>query len=175
MPVRLSGSWNQLKVTPDFSGVQAALEAELKDKLLDEVTGRGGNSVGGVIGGILGQPPKTPATGTPPADGETVTPAEPAPPRDVEKELEDAAEKAARDALGGLFGRKRTTAPPAEPEPAPAEEDANALGALLAGERHDGRLGRRLRALSMTTAAARRGAGAHIDDVAPGYRAAARG
>jgi hypothetical protein len=66
----------------------------------------------------------TPATGTPPADGETVRPAEPTPPRDVEKELEDAAEKTARDALGGLFGRKRTITPPAEPEPAPVEEDA---------------------------------------------------
>jgi AsmA protein len=124
VPVRLSGNWNQLKVTPDFSGVQAALQAQLKDKLLEEVTGRGGDSVGGIIGGIIGQPPKTPATGTPQAEGETVAPTEPAPPRNVEKELEDAAEKAARDALGGLFGRKRTTTPPAEPEPAPAEEDA---------------------------------------------------
>lgn len=123
VPVRLSGSWNQLKVTPDFSGVQAALQAELKGKLLDEVSGRGGDAVGGIVGGIIGQPPKTPATGTPPADSDTVTPAEPAAPRDVEKELEDAAEKAARDALGGLFGRKRTTTPPAETEPAPAEEE----------------------------------------------------
>ncbi len=124
VPVRLSGSWNQLKVTPDFSGVQAALQAELKGKLIDEVTGRGGDTVGGIIGGIIGQPAKTPATGTPPVDGETAAPAETAPPRDVEKELEDAAEKAARDALGGLFGRKRTPTPAADPEPAPAEEEA---------------------------------------------------
>ncbi|MEX1252165.1 MAG: AsmA family protein [Hyphomonas sp.] len=124
VPVRLSGSWSQLKVTPDFSGVQAALQAELKGKLIDEVTGRGGDAVGGIIGGIIGQPAKTPATGAPPVDGETDAPAETAPPRDVEKELESAAEKAARDALGGLFGRKRAPTPPAEPEPAPADEEA---------------------------------------------------
>lgn len=114
VPVRLSGSWNQLKVTPDFSGVQAALEAELKGKIVDELTGRGGGAVGDIVGGIIGAPRK-PET-TPPADqgtDNTATPApQPTPQQQVEKELESAA----RDALGGLFGRKK--AEPAEEKPA---------------------------------------------------------
>lgn len=121
VPVRLSGSWDQLKVTPDFSGVKAALEAELKGKLVDEITGRTGGDVSGVIGGIIGVPPKTttPATGTDTGTAPVVT----TPPKSTEDQLEDAAEKAARDALGGLFGRKRTTTPPAEPETKPEEDD----------------------------------------------------
>jgi len=123
VPVRLSGSWNQLKVTPDFSGVQAALEAELKGKLADEITGRAGNAAGGIIGGIIGVPPKT-STGTAPATGpgtgETAPPAQTTPVRTPEEQIEDAAEKAARDAIGGLFGRRK---PAAEPEPETPVED----------------------------------------------------
>jgi AsmA protein len=123
VPVRLSGSWNQLKVTPDFSGVQAALEAELKGKLADEITGRAGDAAGGIIGGIIGVPPKS-TTGTTPATdpvtGEATPPVQTTPARTPEQEVEDAAEKAARDAIGGLFGRKK---PAPEPEPEPAAED----------------------------------------------------
>lgn len=120
VPVRLSGSWNQLKVTPDFSGVQAALEAELRGRLVDEITGRGASGAADVIGGIIGMPAKTGPV--PAASG----PGDPAPPAKTpvsgspEKQLEDAAEKAARDALGGIFGRRR----PAEPEPAPGPDEA---------------------------------------------------
>jgi AsmA protein len=105
VPVRLSGSWSQLKVTPDFSGVQAALEAELRGKLTNE------------IGNLIGVPAKPAPTGTTPTDPATGTSATPAAPRDVEQELEDAAEKAARDALGGLLGRKPKPAPVPEPVP----------------------------------------------------------
>jgi putative heme-binding domain-containing protein len=122
VPVRLSGSWNQLKVTPDFSGVQAALEAELKGKLLDGITGGTGSSTSDIIGGITGGQPKTGTTPAVPATGETTPPAEAVPPRSTEEQLEDAAEKAARDALGGLFGRKRPATP--EPEPEAEPEDA---------------------------------------------------
>lgn len=122
VPVRLSGSWNQLKVTPDFSGVQSALEAELKGRLVDQVTGRAGEGAAGVLGTVLGVPPKTTGTGTPtPATG-TASPAataETPTPKSAEDQLEDAAEKAARDALGGLFGRK----PKPAPEPAPADPE----------------------------------------------------
>jgi AsmA protein len=125
VPVRLSGSWNQLKVTPDFSGVQAALEAELKGKLVDQITGKGGDTVGGIVGGILGTPPKTtpPATDQPADNTPAATP-EPAPQKTPQKTVEDELETAAKDALGGLFGRKKTTTPET-PKPAdetPAEE-----------------------------------------------------
>ena len=111
VPVRLSGTWNKLKVTPDFSGVQAALEAGLKDRLLEGVTGGTGSTASGIIGGMIGGQPRTGAA--PPAP-----PADAVPPRSTEEQLEDAAGKAARDALGGLFGRRR----PETPEPAPEAE-----------------------------------------------------
>ncbi|MDP1556428.1 MAG: AsmA family protein, partial [Hyphomonas sp.] len=125
VPVRLSGSWNQLKVTPDFSGVQAALEAELKGKLVDEITGRSGDGIGSVIGGIIGAPakPVVPAPADPDG-GATATPVPVTPPKSTEDQLEDAAEKAARDAIGSLFGLKRTTTPAPEPEPEAEPEDA---------------------------------------------------
>ncbi len=125
VPVRLSGSWNQLKVTPDFSGVQAALEAELKGKLVDEITGRSGDGIGSVIGGIIGAPakPVVPAPADPDG-GAAATPDPVTPPKSTEDQLEDAAEKAARDAIGSLFGLKRTTTPAPEPEPEAEPEDA---------------------------------------------------
>ncbi|MBI1254127.1 MAG: AsmA family protein [Hyphomonas sp.] len=104
VPVRLSGNWNKLKVTPDFSGVQAALEAELKDRLLEGITG-------GQRG--TGTAPAAPATGGAGAPGGTAAPVSP------EQQLEDAAAKAARDALGGLLGRRRPAAPETVPESVP--------------------------------------------------------
>lgn len=119
VPVRLSGSWDQLKVTPDFSGVQSALEAELKGKIVDELTGRGGGAVGDIVGGVLGTPRK-PETETPATQGTDNAPApapQPTPQQQVEKELENAA----KDALGGLFGRKKPEPKPEEEQP-PAED-----------------------------------------------------
>ena len=118
VPVRLSGSWNQLKVTPDFSGVQAALEAELKGRLVDEITGRGASGAADVIGGIIGMPAKTGPVPAASGTGDPAPPAKTPVSGSPEKQLEDAAEKAARDALGGIFGRRR----PAESEPAPGPD-----------------------------------------------------
>ncbi|ABI77834.1 AsmA family protein [Hyphomonas neptunium ATCC 15444] len=122
VPVRLSGSWNALKVTPDFSGVQSALQAELTGRLQQELNDRAGGAAGAIIGNIIGgkpqtTPPATPAaptgtptdTGTPAAQPETPAPS-------AEEQLEEAAEKAARDALGNLFGR-RSAPKPAEETP----------------------------------------------------------
>lgn len=123
VPVRLSGSWSALKVTPDFSGVQAALQAELTGRLQQEVNDRAGDVAGSIIGNIIGgkQPEATPQTPAPapPADGEEPAaqpqPATPAP--TAEEQLEEAAEKAARDALGSLFGRRTAPKPAEEPKP----------------------------------------------------------
>ena len=86
--------------------------------MLDGITGGTGSSTSDIIGGIIGVPPKTSTTPAVPATGETIPPAETVPPKSTEEQLEDAVEKAARDALGGLFGRRR----PATPEPEPEAE-----------------------------------------------------
>ncbi|MFN4184317.1 MAG: AsmA family protein [Hyphomonas sp.] len=115
VPVRLSGSWDSLKVTPDFSGVQSALQAELTGRLQQEVSDRAGDVAGSIIGNIIGGGTQvTPQT--PPATPEAApTGTEPqTPPPSAEKQLEDAAEKAARDALGNLFGRRTTPKPDEE-------------------------------------------------------------
>lgn len=126
VPVRLSGSWNQLKVTPDFSGVQAALEAELKGKLVDELTGRGTGAVGDIVGGIIGTPPRTTTPVTPSGQPDDETPVTETPPaKTPQKAVEDELETAAKDALGNLFGRKKAQPEPAKPaEPEPPAEDA---------------------------------------------------
>jgi len=118
VPVQLSGSWNALRVSPDFSGVQSALQAELTGRVQQELTSRTGDVAGSIIGGIIGGgTPQTP----PPADGAAPGAAEqPAtPPLTPEQRLEEAAERAARDALGGLFGRR--PAPDQPPASPPAE------------------------------------------------------
>jgi AsmA protein len=123
VPVRLSGSWNQLRVTPDFSGVQAALEAELKGKLVEELTGRGG-AAGDIIGGIIGVPPRNTTPANPSAQpSDDTPPAETPPKKTPQKTVEDELETAARDALGNLFGRKKTQPDPVKPaeEETPAE------------------------------------------------------
>lgn len=119
VPVRLSGGWDSLKVTPDFSGVQAALQAELTGRLQQEVNDRAGDVAGSIIGNIIGgkQPATTPQT--PPATPEGLaapaTPEAETPAPTTEEQLEQAAEKAARDALGNLFGRRSAPKPAEEP------------------------------------------------------------
>ncbi|MBU1286215.1 MAG: AsmA family protein [Alphaproteobacteria bacterium] len=105
VPVRISGAWTNLKVSPDTSGIQSALKAELGNKLKDELTGKIGGDAGSILGAVLGgnQTQTAPATdGSQPA---TKTPT-----------IEDAAEQAARDALGGLFNKKKKKEEPATPE-----------------------------------------------------------
>ncbi len=124
VPVRLSGSWSKLKVSPDFSGVQAALQAELGARVVDGLTGKlGGNgsgdlggTLGNAIGGALGLPAK-PAT-TPSGTAPETTPdaaAETAAPT-PQPTLEDVAKEQALKALGDAFGSKEKK--PADPAPA---------------------------------------------------------
>lgn len=90
VPIRLSGTWNDVKVSPDLKGVQQAVQAELGGRLQQEITNRVGPA-GGLIGNLLG------------SDSQSGTQDQKGPA--LERELGDAAERAARDALGGLFGR----------------------------------------------------------------------
>ncbi|KJS37945.1 MAG: hypothetical protein VR74_06780 [Hyphomonas sp. BRH_c22] len=115
VPVRVSGSWSNLKVSPDTSGIQAALKAELGSKLKDQLSDRIGGDAGDILGTVLGVP-ATPATPPAPDTADPAT-AQPEPEPKAPVTLEDAAEEAARNALGDLFGRKKKEEPaPAEPE-----------------------------------------------------------
>jgi AsmA protein len=123
VPVRISGSWSKLKVSPDTSGIQSALKAELGNKLKDQLSEKIGGDAGAILGNVLGVPTTTaPAPSTP-------TPTEGSAPATVEPEtkapvtLEGVAEQAAKDALGDLFKKKKKTEVPVptEPEPAPPE------------------------------------------------------
>jgi AsmA protein len=119
VPVRLSGSWDALKVTPDFSGVQAALQAELSGRLQQELNDRAGDTAGAILGNIIGGRQPTPAPQTTPAtpDGDEAPAAQPQTPAPTaEEQLEEAAEKAARDAIGNLFGRRAAPKPVEEPK-----------------------------------------------------------
>jgi len=122
VPIRLSGSWNQLDVTPDFSDVQAELEAELRARLANEITGRAGDVAGGLMGGMTGVKPTLGNDTKPVSDPETQEADPPAMPAlTAEQQLESAAGRAAREAIGGLLGR-REPAPEPEPESEPEPE-----------------------------------------------------
>ena len=99
VPVRLSGSWNKVSISPDLKGVQQALQAELGGRLQQELSGRAGPVAGALLGNILGSGA---ANGSQDASG-----------RSTEKDLNEAAERAARDAIGNLFTRPdRKKSPP---------------------------------------------------------------
>lgn len=107
VPVRLSGAWNNLKVTPDMSGVQAAIQAELGGRIIDQLGGRNEDGTrtdaGNVIGDILGLPKSETPSGSETASPEEPANAEPAPaaaPEPPEKRVEDAARNALKDLLG---------------------------------------------------------------------------
>ena len=96
VPIRVSGSWTNVKVSPDLSGVQSALEAELGNRLRDELTKRLGggdgssdessNGTENVINGILGIQNKDEA--------------------DTNEADQKSDEDKAIEAIGNLFGRK---------------------------------------------------------------------
>jgi AsmA protein len=125
VPVRISGSWSKLRVTPDFSGIEAQLRADAGARVRDEVTSRVGGAGGGVVSDVLGLPKKTapaPVPSTAPADASSpvVTPSPAPAPAKPATTLKDAGKKAVRDALGGLINTKKPAPAPApEPEPAP--------------------------------------------------------
>lgn len=103
VPVRISGPWRNLKLSPDVSGVTSALRADLEGQLRDEIgnrlskelNGQAGGILSGVLGGQTDNADPAPDTN----EGEETQSAQPEKPTS----LEDAAE----DALKDLFGRKK--------------------------------------------------------------------
>jgi AsmA protein len=116
VPVRVSGSWSNLKVSPDTSGIQAALKAELGNKLKDQLSDRIGGDAGAILGNVLGVP-ATPSPTPAPEPSEGAEPATAQPEPKAPATIEEAAEQAAKNALGDLFRTKKKEEPaPAEPE-----------------------------------------------------------
>ena len=101
VPVRISGPWRNLKLSPDLSGVTSALRTDLEGQLRDEIGSRLGKELNGQAGGILsgvlggGKNNTEPETAQDGAE-EEAQPEKPA-------SIEDAAENAIKD----LFGRKK--------------------------------------------------------------------
>lgn len=101
VPVRVSGSWDNLKYAPDAGGL---LEGAFKG--LTEAKEGGEDPLKGALKGLLGQPgaKKKPAEGAPPAEGATAPAgAEPAPAEGAPAPKQDPAEQL----LKGIFGDKK--------------------------------------------------------------------
>lgn len=100
IPVRVYGSWSNVRFGLDSSAVQAELTSRLRNRATSEITSRIGGDAGNILGQVLGTEPTDQA----PADAEEST---------LEDELRSRA-------LGALFGnRDREDEPEDEAEEAP--------------------------------------------------------
>ncbi len=122
VPVRISGNWAALKVTPDLSGVETALKNDLGGRVREGITERVGGTGGKVISDVIGLPKRDTPVPTPtPAPDAPQTPAtepvKPPPPT-----LEDLGKKKAKETLDGLLGKKKPPAPTPAPIPPPPVE-----------------------------------------------------
>lgn len=103
VPVRISGPWRNLKLSPDLSGVTSALRADLEGQLRDEIGSRLGKELnsqaGGILSGVLGSQTDDVEPESDTDEDEAKQDAQPRKPASVE----DAAENALKD----LFGRKK--------------------------------------------------------------------
>lgn len=122
IPFRIRGDWLAPKLAPDTQMVQNILREDLTSRARDEIRSNiGGDVAGSVLGEILGVPapkeapppageteataPDGSAEAVPAGDAEPAAePSESAEPADPEDIIRGAAENAARDALGDLFG-----------------------------------------------------------------------
>ncbi|MEM7329282.1 MAG: AsmA family protein [Pseudomonadota bacterium] len=95
IPLRVYGSWSQVRYGIDSSAVQAELTARLRDQAAGEIADRIGGDAGAIIGGIIGGQSSTSETN----DEETAP--------DLEDELRDRA-------LGALFGNRNRDPDPEE-------------------------------------------------------------
>ena len=104
VPVRVYGSWSNIKYELDLAAVQTELTARARGALVDEITDQVGGPLGGILGEVLGggsaQPaPKKESTPSP-TEAEPETATEATPPS-LEDELTNLA-------LGAIFGSTET-------------------------------------------------------------------
>lgn len=104
IPLRISGSWTSPSFAPDFSGVRAALQQELRDRAVDRVKDRLDGELGAIVSGALGgdrsNQTATEAETPSSEDGETAEDTVAEEPEDDR----DPGEKLLEDALGSIFG-----------------------------------------------------------------------
>ena len=107
IPVRLSGSFNNVKAGLDTDLLGDIVKARAKAKAADEIKDRVGGPLGDILGGVLGGTPGSspaPAQEPPAQTGET-NPETPEP-KTQEPKKEKSDEEKALDLLGGIFGKK---------------------------------------------------------------------
>ncbi len=111
VPVRVYGSWSNVRFGLDSAAVQAELTARLRAEAGAQIGDQIGGDAGRIIGGIIGgqSAPSAPREEAPETEDEAAAIADDA--RDLEDELLDAA-------LGSIFGRKSDD-PPSEETPDP--------------------------------------------------------
>lgn len=90
IPLKITGSWTSPRIVPDTQVLTQALVGGQVNRLQD--------AAGGILSGVLGGSQSAP-TGEDGGEGTEAEPAAPTP--------EERVEDAAREALGGLFGRNR--------------------------------------------------------------------
>lgn len=105
IPIRVSGSWVAPKFSPDFSGVQTALQQTVRDRAAGAIAGQLNGELGNIIAGALGEPPTAQSS---PVDAGGA-PDETIPDEEDEGEEkvpanEDPRERIIQNALGSIFG-----------------------------------------------------------------------
>ncbi len=108
VPIKISGSWLSPQITPDFSGVRSALQAEARQRagaaIGDQIGGELGTIVSGALGGTSAQQTKKPSASN--TDGRNAvedTESEPAA-EDQDENEEDVRERVLKETLGSIFG-----------------------------------------------------------------------
>ncbi|MGB3627441.1 MAG: hypothetical protein WA989_16540, partial [Henriciella sp.] len=105
IPLRVSGNWASPNFAPDFSGVRAALQRELRDRAVDRVTEGLDDELGAIVSGALGRSQPSSESGQvaePLPEEENAS--EEAEAEGASEEEGDPSEKLVRDALGSIFG-----------------------------------------------------------------------
>lgn len=102
VPVKVSGSWLSPKVSPDFSGVRAAMQAEARQRAGTAIGDRIGGELGSIVSGAIGGQARQAESQTAPSDEDVPDNEE-----TVEtgpEDDEDAPERVLRETLGSIFG-----------------------------------------------------------------------